>query len=123
MKRHLLSVFAVAAFASFAGAQQPTDSTHARAHGDSAMHHGEHAMGTSATTSHDKTKTDSAHAAKHTSSSGGEVDLRRGGAGYSVRATSRDFVGADDTRGDDLWRREQMMDARCGKSRDRCGKP
>lgn len=43
--------------------------------------------------------------------------------GSSTHAVARDWVRADDTRGDDLWRREQMMDQKCGKDRDRCGKP
>ena len=109
MKRHLLSVFAVAAFASFAGAQQPAQPA---AHGDSmsAMHH----TTKSATKKHSKAR-------RHTTSSAGEID--RGGAGYSVHATARDYVRADDSKGDDLFRREQMMDAKCGKSRERCGKP
>jgi hypothetical protein len=37
-------------------------------------------------------------------------------------AVARDWVRADDTKGDDLWQREQMMDRRCGKDRDKCGK-
>jgi hypothetical protein len=112
MKRHLLSVIAVAAFASFAGAQEPAQPA---AHGDSmsAMH----------AKSHTATKHKSSKARRYTSASGGEVDLSRGGPGYSLHATSRDLVGADDTHGDALWRREQMMDAKCGKSRERCGRP
>ena len=114
MNRHLLSLFAVAAVASYAGAQQPAtmDSTHAKpAH--STTHHKAH---TSA--KHHKARhSDSTH----TSSSGGEVD--RGGPGYSLHATSRDFVTADNTSGDALWRHEQMMDRKCGKSRERCGTP
>ena len=110
MKRHLLSVFAVAAFASFAGAQEPAQPA---THGDSvsAMHKSSHAS----------MKRKSSKARRHTSSSAGEID--RGGAGYSVHATARDYVRADDSKGDDLFRREQMMDAKCGKSRERCGRP
>jgi hypothetical protein len=104
MKRHLLSALAVAAVASFAGAQQPPAT-----HGDtvSAMH-----RNANATTKKQATR-------RYTSR--GEVD--RGGPGYSLRATSRDLVGAENTSGDDLWRREQMMDAKCGKSREKCGRP
>jgi hypothetical protein len=121
MKRHLLSVLAVAAVASIASAQQPTQPPTAQ--GDTAAHHA------AATTTHKTTKHHMKHTAsakahratRHTSSSGGEVDL--GGAGYSVHAVPRDFVTADNTAGDDLWRREQRMDARCGKNRERCGNP
>lgn len=112
MKRHLLGIVAVAAVASFAGAQ---DTTPARTgtHGDSvsAMHRNAHAGA-----KHKGTK-----GRRYTSMSRGEID--RGGAGYSLHATSRDLVRADDTKGDDLYRREQMMDSKCGKSRERCGKP
>ena len=114
MKRHLLSVIALAAIASVAGAQQTTPAR-TDTHGDSvsAMHRNAHAgakrKGTKHATMH------------HTMSSTGDVSL--GGAGYSAHATSRDWVRADDTKGDDLFRREQMMDAKCGKSRERCGKP
>ena len=139
MKRHLLSLLAVAAVASFAGAQQPTyPSTPARTgtHGDSvsAMHRNAHAgakhkgarrtHAMKSTNAMKRTTHDSTKAAHHTTSSGGEVDLgSRGGPGYSLHATSRDFVTADNTSGDDLWRREQMMDRKCGKSRERCGTP
>ena len=103
MKRHLLSVLAVAAFASFAGAQEkyPAQSD-AKPVAKSTMK-----------------KSSKMHRTTYTSA--GSID--RGGPGYSVHAVARDYARADDTRGDDLWRREQMMDAKCGKSRERCGKP
>jgi hypothetical protein len=109
MKRHLLSVFAVAAFASFAGAQEPAQPA---THGDSVS-----AMHQSAKSGAKKRS----KARRYTSSSAGTID--RGGAGYSVHATARDYVRADDSKADDLFRREQMMDAKCGKNRERCGKP
>lgn len=117
MKRQLLSVLAFATIASVAGAQQTTPAR-TDTHGDSvsAMHRNAHA---GAKHKGSKKSTNGHH--RTTSSSGGEVD--RGGAGYSLHATSRDWVRADDTQGDDLYRREQMMDAKCGKSRERCGRP
>ncbi|MBV9880467.1 MAG: hypothetical protein JO180_08220 [Gemmatirosa sp.] len=106
MKRHLLGALAVAAVASFAGAQQqPTTDTSMKMHGDSsAMHH-------SMAKSHKGTKS------KRTYTSGGEID--RGGPGYSVHAVARDYVRADDSKCDDLCRREQMLDAKYGKDRER----
>lgn len=109
MKRHLLGIVAVAAVASFAGAQETTPAR-TGTHGDSvsAMHRNARAGA-----KHKGTKT-----RRYTSTSRGEV----AGAGYSLHATSRDWVRAEDTKGDDLYRREQRMDAKCGKSRERCGK-
>jgi len=131
MKRHLLSLLAVAAVASFAGAQQPKyDSTH----GDSvaAMHRNAHA-GAKHKGTHSKTHVSSMkHSAskathKVTTASGGEVErdpgLSNGGPGYSVHAVARDFVRADDSRCDALCQRERKMDAMCGKDRERCGRP
>ena len=107
MKRHLLSVLAVAAFASFAGAQEkyPAQSD-AKPVAKSTMK-----------------KSSKTHRTTYTSAGAIDRSIDRGGPGYSVHATARDFARADDTRGDDLWHREQMMDAKCGKSRERCGKP
>jgi hypothetical protein len=105
MKRHLLSVLAVAAVASFAGAQERTSTP--TTHGDSV----------SATA---RRANAAKRARRTTTTSRGEVARS---VGYSVRAVARDYVGAENTSGDDLWRREQMMDRRCGKSRERCGKP
>ena len=109
MKRHLLSVLAVAAVASFAGAQEGTPATTTQQ------------PTAGAETSAKKTTKSPRKARRYTTTSRGEID--RGGPGYSLRAVARDYVCAEDTSGDDLWRREQMMDQRCGKNRERCGKP
>jgi hypothetical protein len=103
MTRNLLGLLALAASASIAAAQQPA------------------------------THPSSAKAKRHTTTSTarGEVARNHGAAvrevagsgGMAVRAVARDWVRADDTRGDDLYRREQMMDQKCGKNRERCGKP
>ena len=105
MKRHLLSVLAVAAVASFAGAQETTPVR----------------KDNQETASRSTTTERPARARRVTTTSRGSID--RGGPGYSLRATARDLVGAENTSGDDLWRREQMMDSRCGKNRERCGRP
>ena len=112
MKRHLLSLVAVAAVASFAGAQGTTPAR-TNTHGDSvsATHRNANAGA----------KRKGTKGRRVTSVSRGAVD--NGGPGHSARAVPRDWVRADDTSGDDLFRREQMMDQRCGKSRERCGKP
>jgi hypothetical protein len=102
MMRNVLGILALAASASIAAAQQPAHPSNAKA----------------------KRQTT-------TSTSRGEVARNHGAAvrevagsgGMAVRAVARDWVRSDDTRGDDLYRREQMMDQKCGKNRERCGKP
>ena len=58
---------------------------------------------------------------RHTTSSTSRGEVARS-HGMAVRAVARDWVRADDTKGDDLYRREQMMDRKCGKNREKCGK-
>jgi hypothetical protein len=94
MMRNVLGILALAASASIAAAQQPAT------HGDSV----------------------SAKAKRHTTTSTSRGEVARS-HGMAVRAVARDWVRSDDTRGDDLYRREQMMDRKCGKNRERCGKP
>lgn len=102
MKRHLLAALAFAAGASLVGAQQPMQpDSAAKAH---------HAMG--------KGMKGTKHGNKVAAASGAD-SLDRGGPGHGTRAVSRDWVRADDTAGDDLWRREQMLDAKYGKDRER----
>ena len=126
MKRHLLSLLAVFAVASFAGAQQPTTPRTAT-HGDSvaAMHRNAHA-GAKHKGTHSKTHSASKATHKVSSASGGEVEsdpgLSNGGPGYSMHAVARDFARADDSRCDALCQRERKMDAMCGKDREKCGR-
>ena len=93
MTRNLLGLLALAASASIAAAQQPA------AHSSNA----------------------SRNSKRHTTTSTSRGEVARS-HGMAVRAVARDWVRADDTKGDDLYRREQMMDQRCGKNRERCGK-
>lgn len=63
-----------------------------------------------------------AKAKRHTTTSTARGEVARTQS-MGVHAVARDWVRSDDTRGDDLFRREQMMDQKCGKNRERCGKP
>lgn len=111
MMRPLMALVSLAAVATVAGAQTPTDSTPRAS--------------TAAVSDGTQPKARSSKPAKkarsgrrrYTSTSSGEV-MRS-----SEHAVARDWVRADSDVCDDLCQHEKMMDARYGKDRERRGRP